>query len=229
MPFAGLIFFKDDSAVQAKGAFAPEFHSVGGDLESAPMRREGDLGGLGEFFLAVGDGLAQLGDGVHRLGLAAGPGADLGVAGAGLEVLFGLVAGDLGDGALQGRLSSEVSPVEEHGGAGILGEGLGFSALVVGEEDEGVVLELFEEDGAELGLSVVVGGGERGGFGVDFFGVAGEGKPLGEDVGGMLSGEVFEFAVVFRREFGGDAGSCGNKSGHGSEKRKSAVGSGWES
>ena len=111
----------DEAVVETAGATLPELDRLGDKAEPAPMGRyrdlplgESPLGGL-ELALEVG----AIADGPALVG---GPGAQLAVAGAGMEIGAGLIGGHRLDPAADVDLSLEVDPGEGQRGARAGGE-----------------------------------------------------------------------------------------------------------
>lgn len=192
----------DQPVVEATGAALPEFDFLW--VEDVATPEAGDRDGLTlELLFIETPGVVERFTAGNDRGLGAGPGADLGDAGALVEVGFAFFAREFFDPARGADLTLQFFPVEAEGGVGVGGEFPALAAVVVGEEREAAIVEGFEQDDADAG-DIVDGGGER--HGVRFKGGDGEDfvKPaveLGDGVGARFGFEEAALGVVFA-EFG---------------------------
>ena len=78
-------------------------------------------------------------------------------------------------------MAEEGEPEEVEGDVGVVGDVVSFAALVVGKEDEAVVgVNVFEEDGADIGGAFGSNGSYVHGVGLGEVGVDGFLEPEGE-------------------------------------------------
>jgi hypothetical protein len=108
--------------------------------------------------------------------VAAGTGAEVGVAFSGA---------DPGDGALDADLPFERVPEEDQRGLRVGEQVVAFAAFVVGEEDEAAFIKRAEQDDAAVGHAVGRGGAERHGVGLVELGGDGRIHPFAEQVDGI--------------------------------------------
>lgn len=182
-------------------AFAalPELDAIRGETVAAPVLGAGYFDGVG--VAKLGNGGLEIGARGKGLGLLGDGGAEAGLIGAGLEVFLAFGGGYRLDTAVDADLAVELLPIENEGGAGISGEFPALAAEVVGEENEAVLIEAFQED--HTGGGVAVGGcrGEGHGVGLVDAGLKGLVEPetelfdgVGVDGGGIEGLALILFA-----------------------------------
>lgn len=169
-----------EAVVDAVGAALPELNGDGGDSVAAPPIGLGDFA-ISEFLDKLVEFGFKNGAGGDDFALLADPRADAATEWAAEEVSEGFGGGDFFGFAADDDLSFEVEPREEEGDIGILGNVVGFAAMVVGEEDEAALVEGFEEDGAGEDEAGGIGSGEDHGVGLDDVGGAGFVEPASEE------------------------------------------------
>ena len=176
-----------DAVVQAAGTALPEFDQAGRDDVATPVRGAGnvqrvpgaDQGGTGHQVGLAGEDLA----------LVAGPGADAAGVGAGIEVGVGFGFGQLVDAAFDTHLALQFGPEEGEGDVGVQGDGTALAALIVGEEDEALVVDFLQQHDAGVGVAVFVDGGDVHGGGFMDLGMHGGIQP-GAELFQRLAGAV---------------------------------------
>ena len=117
----------------------PEFELFGQNSVSPPKWRTGDLF-TSELFCDLLSFIFEKFSVWYFFTLGGGPGAELALSGTGFEVVLALFSGDFFDFAVNSDLSLEGHPVEEQFSPGVVIEEFGFIALIVGVEDEPLLL-----------------------------------------------------------------------------------------
>lgn len=130
--------------------------------------------------------------------MVGGGGAEAGLVGAGLEVFLAFGGGYGLDMAMDADLAVQFLPVEDEGGTGVRGQFPALAAEVIGEEDEAVRIEAFEQDHAGGRVTIGGGGGEGHGVGLVDAGLQGFIEPAAElfDGVGVDRGGIEGFALI---------------------------------
>ncbi len=143
--------------MEAAGLALPELDLLGAERVAAPEGRARDVPTREPFLDLAHQGVQRLAVG-QRLALGRGPGADLGVARAGREVLVGLRLGQPLHGPADPHLAVELAPVEDERSPVCRLQLSCLGRLEVGEESKRLRTEALEQDHASVGRAIRVHG-----------------------------------------------------------------------
>lgn len=170
--------------VQPMRAVLPELDPLRRHAVAAPMRRARD-GLAGEALFHLREAGFERRARIQRLGLVAGPSAELRIAGAAREIGIAFGIRGAGDGTFDADLPAQRLPMKEQRDVGVRGQVAGFAAMAIRIEDEAVGAVPLEQHHPHTGLASGIDRGKRHGRGIIWFAGHGFGEPGSEKLKGV--------------------------------------------